>query len=44
MANIVLHDLAAKGEKSYLLIMQIAVKTRMTTQEVINQIVRLAQS
>lgn len=44
MANIVLHDLAARGEKSYLLIMQVAVKTGLTAQEVVNGIARLAQS
>ena len=44
MANIVLQDLAAKGEKSYLLVLQIALKTGLDTQDIVNRIVRLSIS
>ena len=44
MANIVLQDLKANGEKSYLLIMQLALKTRMHTNEIVYLIAKLARS
>ena len=44
MANIVLQDLASGGERSYTLIMLIAIKTGLNVKQISDQIKLLASS
>ena len=44
MANIVLQDLASSGERSYTLIMLIAIKTGLNVKQISDQIKLLASS